>query len=652
MCGIVGAWGTASPGAVARATSLMRHRGPDDTGQYASAQESLALGHVRLSIQDVTACGHQPMRTDDGAVVLVYNGEIYNVPALRAGLVAEGVAFHGHSDTEVLLALYMRDGVRMLPQLNGIFAFAVWDARRGELLLARDPLGVKPLYFSASAAGFAFASEIKALLPLVDDVGELDAPSIHRYLTFLWNPGEGTPVKGVRKLGPGEAMVVRAGRIARRWRWYALPAARPARAPIAARDAVAATEAALRTAVHRQLLADVPVGAFLSGGLDSSAIVAMAREATPGIQCFTIDSDVDAGTTPDLPYARRVARHLGVPLEVVRIDSATMAADLEQMIHQLDEPLADPAALNVLYISRLARSRGIKVLLSGAGGDDLFTGYRRHVAMGAERLWAWLPLGIRAAMHRGASRLDQRNPHFRRAAKLLDGAALDGNARLANYFVWADEERLRGLYTPEFRRAVGAAPAVQPMLDFLGELHPSSSRLGRFLAVEQRFFLADHNLTYTDKMGMAAGVEIRVPFLDLELVELAARLPDSVKQRGREGKWVLKRAMERYLPRDVIYRPKSGFGAPLRRWMRHELRELVGERLSDASLRDRGLFDPAAVRRLIAQNDSGEVDASYTVFSLLAIEIWCRRFLDGRPGPAPMALYPRTTPDRETDRRC
>ena len=632
MCGIIGAWGGASAPDVAAATELIRHRGPDDTGQYVDSVASLALGHVRLSIQDVTSCGHQPMCTDDRSVALVYNGEIYNFPELREELVAEGVAFTGHSDSEVLLALYLRDGARMLSRLNGIFAFALWDGRSGELFLARDPLGVKPLYFSAGETGFAFSSEIKGLVALLDDAGEVDAPAIHRYLTFLWNPGEGTPVKGVRKLGPGEALLVRQGRIARRWRWYGLPASRPARAPIAERDAIAGTEVALRTAVHRQLIADVPVGAFLSGGLDSSAVVAMARERVSDIHCFTIESDVaEEGMIPDLPYARRVARHLGVPLEVVRIDSSTMAADLEQMIYQLDEPLADPAALNVLYISQLARSRGIKVLLSGAGGDDLFTGYRRHLAMSAERLWTWLPVGVRTAMERGSSRLDQRHSLFRRTAKLLSGAGLDGDARLANYFVWAAEDRLRGLYTPEFRRAVGEASAVQPMLDFLAELPPSTPRLERLLALEQRFFLTDHNLTYTDKMGMAAGVEIRVPFLDLDLVEFAASLPAAVKQRGREGKWVLKRAMERYLPREVIYRPKSGFGAPLRQWMRHELRDVLGDRLSSASLRSRGFFEPAAVHRLIAQNDAGEVDASYTLFSLLAIEIWCLRFIDARP---------------------
>lgn len=635
MCGIIGAWSvTAAPG-VAAATRLISHRGPDDTGHYADPDVPLSLGHVRLAIQDVTACGHQPMLNADRSVVLVYNGEIYNFPELRTALVADGVEFNGHSDTEVLLALYLRDGERMLSQLNGIFAFALWDSRSGELLLARDPLGVKPLYFSADPTGFAFASEIKGLLPLVEHPGAVDASAIHRYLTFLWCPGEGTPLKNVRKLGPGEAMVVRGGQIARRWGWYQRGGARGPRAVLSETDAIRGTEDALRMAVHRQLISDVPVGAFLSGGLDSSAIVAMARERVPEILCFTIESGgAEEGMTSDLPYARRVAKHLGVPLEVVTIDSSTMASDLERMVYQLDEPLADPASLNVLYISQLARRNNIKVLLSGAGGDDLFTGYRRHLAMTTEPLWSWLPGSVRAAAERASSRLDQRKPLFRRATKLLSGASLDDDARLANYFVWASATRLRSLYTPEFRREVSEEPAVQPMLDFLAELPPSTSRLERLLALEQRFFLTDHNLTYTDKMGMAAGVEIRVPFLDLDLVDFAAGLPASVKQRGRQGKWVLKKAMERYLPLDVIYRPKSGFGAPLRRWMRHELREVLGDRLSPESLRARGFFEPAAVHRLIAQNDSGEVDASYTLLSLLCIEIWCRLFVDRMPEPA------------------
>ena len=396
MCGIIGAWGGPSAGRVFAANRLQAHRGPDDQGHYCDGNAQVALGHVRLSILDLSPLGHQPMLSDDKSVVLVFNGEIYNFRELRADLEAGGTRFRGHSDTEVLLALYLLDGAAMLSKLNGIFAFALWDRRRQELLLARDALGVKPLYYADLGTGFAFASEIKALLPLLGADHEIDPASLHRYLSFLWCPGEGTPLRGVRKLLPGEAVVVRESRIARRWQWYQLPAFRSSQGgDLGEAKAISGTVASLRTAVHRQMVADVPVGAFLSGGLDSSAVVAMAREQVPDIRCFTIEASGggDVGETDDLPYARRVASHLGVPLDVVQINSAQMAANLEDMVYQLDEPLADPASLNVLYISRLARDNGIKVLLSGAGGDDLFTGYRRHVALGYEHIWSWVPAG-------------------------------------------------------------------------------------------------------------------------------------------------------------------------------------------------------------------------------------------------------------------
>jgi len=397
--------------------------------------------------------------------------------------------------------------------------------------------------------------------------------------------------------------------------------------------AVSGTLQHVRAAVHRQMVADVPVGAFLSGGLDSSSVVAFARERNPDIRCFTIESagGAEAGAADDLPYARRVAKHLGVPLEVVRVDAVRMAEDLAGMVAQLDEPLADPAPLNVLYISRMARECGMKVLLSGAGGDDLFTGYRRHRAMVEEHYWDWLPRPMRRGLAGLAGSLDQRWVWGRRLRKAFDGAALEGDARLVNYFAWSRRDDLLALYTPEFRAAVGEAEAGAPMLDFLAELPADLAPLERMLALEQRFFLADHNLTYTDKMSMAAGVEVRVPFLDLELVEFAQRIPICFKQHGGVGKWVLKKAMEPYLPREVIYRPKSGFGAPLRRWMRFELRELLGDVLGEASLRRRGLFDPIAVQKMIAANDAGRVDASYTLLSLLCIELWCRRFMDEPP---------------------
>lgn len=637
MCGIVGAWlNRAEPGRLPRALAAIAHRGPDGRGESVDPLSGVVLGHVRLAVIDLSPTGAQPMASDDGRVVLVFNGEIYNYRELRAELETRGVAFCGHSDTEVLLRLYLSEGLSLLPRLNGIFAFALHDRRSGELLLARDALGVKPLYYSERAGGFAFGSEIKALMPLVEDAGGLDLVALHRYLSFLWCPGEGTPLSGVRKLGPGEALRVQHGKIVQRWTWYRLPQKRAVVARTTLDEAVAAVRQGLRQAVQRQLVADVPVGAFLSGGLDSSAVVAFAREQVSDLRCFTIElaGDDDPGFAQDLPYARRVASHLGVPLDVVRVEASRMAGDLERMVWQMDEPLADPAPLNVLYICRLAREAGIKVLLSGAGGDDLFTGYRRHLALRYEGLWSWLPTAVRRGLGMMASQFDQRSAQGRRLARLFAGAAESGDARLAAYFAWAQQGDLMPLYSTDMQAAVAHVRADQPMLDFLAGMSPGLGRLDRMLALEQRFFLADHNLIYTDKMSMAVGVEVRVPFLDLDLIELAARIPDRFKQRGRVGKWVLKKAMEPHLPRDVIYRPKTGFGAPLRRWMRHELRELLGDLLSEESLRRRGLFDPRAVQRLIADNDVGRRDAAYTLLSLLCIEIWCRHFVDSRVSAA------------------
>lgn len=651
MCGIAGLLTSRSnpidEGALRATRNALAHRGPDDAGTFVDTESGIGLVQTRLSILDLSPLGHQPMLSDDGKVVLVFNGEIYNFQELRAELEATGFRFRGNSDTEVLLQLYCscrQDKNRiaeMLRRLNGIFAFAIWDADEQSLLVVRDGLGVKPLYYCQcpnqagfAFASFAFASEIKALIPLMKEAGELDAAAIDRYLSFIWCPGDGTPLKNVRKLGPGEGLWVRQGQIVDRFTWYQLPVHRVDQNRIkrTVDQTVQETEKLLRQAVHRQLIADVPVGAFLSGGLDSSSIVHFAREKNPDIRCFTIETTGNQeGFIDDLPYARQVAKHLNVPLEVIKIDSSRMAEDLESMVVQLDEPLADPAPLNVLYISRLAREQGIKVLLSGAGGDDLFTGYRRHRALMAEKYWTWTPQFLRKGVEKFTSNLNQNRPLYRRLRKLFSGASLDHDHRLLNYFRWIDRPDLDKLYSADFRNRLGKSSAEEPMAQFLASLPASTSPLERMLALEQRFFLVEHNLCYTDKMSMAVGVEVRVPFLDLDLVEFAATIPATMKQHGREGKWILKKAMEPYLPREVIYRTKTGFGGPVRRWMQHELRSLVAEVLSETCLNKRGLFDSRAVQQLIDANDHGAIDASYTLLSLLCIELWCRNFLDRSP---------------------
>jgi len=632
MCGIAGFNGSFTSEALKQMGARIAYRGPDSSGEFYSMEHQVGLAHTRLSIIDLSPAGHQPMLDVSGQVAIIFNGEIYNFRELRAELEVEGHAFRGHSDTEVLLNLYLRYGEAMLPKLNGVFAFAIWDARSDKLFVARDALGVKPLYYAETAAGVVFASELKALLVNPEVSREIDAYAVMMHLTYLWCPAPHTILAGVKKLPPGYAMVLSGGKIQRQWKYYELPYDQQI-LRVTADEAAEMVAHGVRTAVERQMVADVPVGAFLSGGLDSSAVVAFAKQSNPDVrlQCFTIGLEEAGkdGFADDLPYAKRVAEHLGVDLYTVHV-GPEMAQQLEKMIFHLDEPLADPAPLNALFISQLAREHGIKVLLSGAGGDDIFSGYRRHYALQQERYWAWMPQSMRRLLAAGASRLPVGNPALRRARKAFEYADLDTDERLVSYFYWAQPERLRQLLSARRQAEVGARCAAQPLLAALANVPTDTAALNRMLFLESKFFLPDHNLNYTDKMSMATGVEVRVPLLDLDLVALAARLPVEYKQRGREGKWIFKKAMEKHLPHDVIYRPKTGFGAPLRAWLHSEnqLQPLLRQVLSDESIERRGIFDAGAVRTLIEQDAKGSVDATYTIFSMMCIELWCRIFLD------------------------
>lgn len=618
-------------GALQVGLRVIAHRGPDDSGLWADAPAGVGLGHVRLSILDLSPLGHQPMSSADGQVVMAFNGEIFNFRELRADLEARGHAFRGHSDTEVLLHLYIAEGEAMLPRLNGMFAFAIWDARRQALFVARDDMGVKPLYYTQTPQGVLLASEMKALLAFPGVSRQINPVALRDHLTYLWAPAPQTMLAGVFKLPPGDALWVQGGRITRQWHW----AANPAVQPIVARSdaqAIAQVREAVGTAVQRQMVADVPVGAFLSGGLDSSAVVAFARQAAPDtrLQCFSIAMDAagerQEGMVSDLPYARAVAAHLDVDLHVVQAGPA-MADELASMVWHLDEPQADPAPLNALFIARLAREHGIKVLLSGAGGDDIFTGYRRHYALQTERFWGGLPHGLRAAVAGMASRLPTGTVLGRRVRKALGHADLDGDARIASYFQWLDDAWVDRLLAPDLR---AASRRADPLVASLGDLPGSVPRLNRMLYLECRHFLADHNLNYTDKMSMAAGVEVRVPLLDPDLVRLAFSLPLDQKQRGRHGKWVFTEAMRGILPDQILNRPKTGFGAPLRAWLHGPLRALLNDTLAPEALRRRGLFDPAGVQQLIADDAAGRVDGAYSILALLCVELWCQGFVDGR----------------------
>lgn len=639
MCGIAGSF-VGGRGSWHSDIAWMRRRGPDGRGIWATSDGRVQLSHVRLSIIDPTEAGHQPMVSPDQRVVMVFNGEIYNFKDLRTELQSQGHRFQGHSDSEVLLHLFARHGTSCFERLNGIFAAAFWEQDTEILTLVRDPMGVKPLYITEAGDGFAFASEMKSLLRCGLVQPQMDAQAVLAHLGFLWSPGRATVVKGISKVLPGHVLQVKAGRIVsdacfRPMRFHQVPV------PDSQQSAITAVREAVRTAVERQMVSDVPLGAFLSGGLDSSAVVAFAQEfrqrdssaAAGRLQCFSIhtqhgSTDLE-GFSEDLPYARKVAAHLGVDLHLVQAGKEMMDR-LPEMVYLLDEPTPDPAALNALLIAELARSQGIKVLLSGAGGDDIFTGYRRHFALMQERLWAHWPAPLRRALASMAARMPVSHPLARRIGKAFQYAGLDADRRLASYFLWSTPQQALDLLHPDVRAGLSAESLFRPMLDTLSDLPTDEHPLNRMLYLECRHFLADHNLNYTDKMGMAAGVEVRVPLLDLDLVRLAGSLEPGLKQRGRVGKWIFKKAMEDRLPHDVIYRPKTGFGVPLRHWLQTILKPMVDEVLSEASLRSRGLFCPIAVARLRRADEAGRTDASYTVFSMVCLELWCRQYVDGR----------------------
>jgi asparagine synthase (glutamine-hydrolysing) len=630
VCGIAGFAGGYDAELLGRMGRAIAHRGPDDDGLLLDRERGVGLVHRRLAIIDLSPQGHQPMWDATKTVAIVFNGEIFNYRELREPLEAQGHAFASRSDTEVLLNLYLRDGLDMLSAINGMFAFALWDTRSRRLLIARDGVGVKPLYWSRTSRGFLFASEIKALLECEDVGRDLDPLAIQAHMAYLWAPAPMTILKDVKKLPPGHAMLVEDGAIRRTWCYYDLPYAAPP-LPVAAPEAIERVRTAVATAVKRQMVADVPVGSFLSGGLDSSAVVAFAsRESAQPMDCFTIGLPEgtmrEEGFADDLTYARRVAAAVGARLHVVDVDPE-MAGELETMLWHLDEPQADPAPINSLLICRLARQTGLKVLLSGTGGDDIFTGYRRHLAITKEWAWGWLPRGVRAAAGRMATRIPSATPLGRRAQKAMRYAALDGDHRLVSYFYWLPPGEISGLYGPALRDALSGRDPAAPLLETLNQIPADASPLRKMLYLEGKHFLADHNLGYADKTSMASGVEVRVPLLDPDLIALAASLPDALKQHGTVGKWVFKKAMEPVLPREVIYRPKTGFGAPIRRWMRHELKDLVDDTLSRRSLAARGLFDPDAVERLRRLDAAGALDGSYAIWTLVCLEVWCRLFL-------------------------
>jgi len=627
MCGIIGVFGDERQ-SVRDNLNFLDHRGPDFSDVY--SDNDLSIGHTRLSIIDLSSLGNQPMICEEKRYVIVFNGEIYNFKEIRQELELKGYSFKSSSDTEVLLSLYKDCKEKALEKIEGIFAFAIWDIQTKELFIARDRFGVKPLYYFNEDKKFGFASEIKALSGLIQSK-EIDYDSIRKYLNFIWCPGTGTPFAKIKRLEPGCSLTIKNKKIIKHKQWFKLPILRSSLRNLNKSESIQGVVKYLRSAIHKQMISDAPVGAFLSGGLDSSSIVLFAKELNPDIRCFTIDTGQHSESdrfSSDLPYAMEVAKHLNVDLDIVKLSSETFVDDFEKMIYMLDEPLADPAALNVYYISKLAREKGIKVLLSGTGGDDIFTGYRRHRAINFDKYLDFFPKGFMENLKNLSNKIEMTGPFKRRLKKYLSSLDPDPNKRLVNFFRWSDDELITSILSDNISTSL---TGVDPDVDFINFLKSSEcelNKLNKMLALEQRFFLTDHNLCYNDKMSMAAGVEIRVPYLDTDLVSFANKIPDRYKQNRHTSKLVLKKAMEPYLPRKIIYRPKTGFNLPLRTWIKNDMRDYVHELLSKENINNRGIFSYPEVSKLINYNEKNIIDASYTILSIMSVEIWLKKFID------------------------
>jgi asparagine synthase (glutamine-hydrolysing) len=635
MCGICGYIGDDRPELLERMASAMVHRGPDDSGTWHDQSARVGLAHRRLSIIDLSPAGHQPMTNEDCTIWISFNGEIYNYPELRERLIAKGHRFKSNSDTETIIHLYEELGPDCLNELNGIFAFALWDGRERQLMLARDHAGIKPLYYRHDGDRLYFASEIKALLRIPDAPRRINHQAIHDYLTFLWVPGSSTMLEGIQKLEPANYLLWKNGQIAQR-QWFTL-AYEPDDRPASGDWVEQVHETFVRT-TRRQMVSDVPLGAFLSGGADSSSIVACMRHAFPerDINCYTVKLDAaDMGRDQfedDYPYAKRVADHLRVNLKTIELRSDVIRL-LPKMIWHMDEPDADPAVFPSYLISKLAREDGTTVLLSGTGGDEVFFGYRSHVALRQfERLsripkWIVEPL-LAAASGTATAMLGAQRALPRRLAKFNRMYSGNGIQRYLALSDWSNESVRQDLYSPALAAELGSRGEVPECIQRYYNSFIGKGELNRRSHILIQTFLAAHNFLYTDKSSMAVSLEARVPFLDVELMQLAARIPEDIKLRQGTTKWVLKKAMERHLPADILYRSKTGFGAPLRKWIADDLKDTIADLLSPARLAQRGLFNPASVAQILRDNEADKADHAYLIYALLTLELWMMTFID------------------------
>lgn len=631
MCGIFGFSGVLNPSVLDKMLERQSHRGPDSGDVLYDSSLKVGLGHNRLSIIDLSEAGKQPMCSADSDYVLIFNGEIYNFKELKEDLLSKGYKFKSDTDSEVILNLYIEKGRGLLNDLRGMFAFALLDKKKNELFIARDHFGIKPLYYSFYDNNFVFASEIKTLLEDQNIPRDINLEAISDHLTYLWCPFPKTILKHVHKLEPGNALIIKGGEIKEKWEFYDINYTGEYD-KISEEQAIDQLDGLLEDSIKEQLMSDVPLGAFLSGGLDSSLICAYMRKLNPNkpITAYTIsigEGDME-GNPNDLPYAKQVAEYFNIDLREINVSPEELLKGVEDLAYILDEPLADPAALNVKLISELARKEGCLVLLSGAGGDDVFSGYRRHQAVIIDEKLFKLPGFIRGAFRVVESLVPGQSPKVRRLKKFLYKIDKSRSERTLGLFHWVRDKDKEALFSKSAKKVLGNYKSSTGLLNYLKRISKEKSELNKCLYIDGKFFLTDHNLNYTDKMCMHHSIEGRVPYMDYRMVDWATKLDPSLKLKNGEAKYILKKVGERYLPHDVIYRPKTGFGAPIRKWVDQDLNPLYKKYFTKEIFDKYGVFDRDQVFKMLENNRKGKIDAAYTIFGVLCINIWLEKFLN------------------------
>jgi len=605
--------------------SCLSHRGPDDEGIYIKG--AIGLGHRRLSIIDLSPLAYQPMSNEDGTIWIVYNGEIYNFIDLREDLIKKGHVFRSKSDTEAIIHSYEEYGIECLKYLRGMFAFALWDEKDRSLFIARDRVGKKPLYYLHSQNAFVFASEIKSILQDESFLRKPDHTAIHHYLTYQYVPSPWTAFEGIKKLPPAHYLVLRNGQveIKRYWKLSYLPKHRMKEEDLG--DEIIER---LRESVRIRLISDVPLGAFLSGGIDSSAIVAlMSGIMDEPVKTFSIGFKETAYN--ELHYARMVAErfrtnHVEFVVEPKAIDI------IDKLIWHYNEPFADPSAIPTYYVSKLAREH-VTVVLNGDGGDENFAGYGRYAANEFSRMMhRFFPPSVAKAVLPLVMIL----PHgkdptnfFWRLKRFLQEYVKTPELRNGHWLCHFTTEMKNDLYEGDFLKQFSHVDSFDLLLDKYKEAE-ADSFLDKTLYADVMMYLPDDLLVKVDVASMANSLEARSPFLDHEFMEFAAKIPSELKLKGRTTKYVLKESLKGILPDEVLYREKMGFGVPIDHWFRNELKDMAYDIILGERARSRGYFKTSALKKILDEHSSYKWNWHYHIWNLLMLELWHRMFIDGK----------------------